>query len=87
MNQKQKTGLKLLASIGLAAVSAASFAIWMYPQTVVYYSDASMSQSTGYAMYYCQSSSAVMHGTKSAYKKVLVAAEDCQSGGMPPLPN
>lgn len=86
MNLKYKTGLKCLAALVLSAVSIASFAIWQYPQTIVYYTNSSMTQVSGYSMYYCQSSVATMHGTRTSYKKILVAEEDCQNGGMPPLP-
>lgn len=86
MNQKHKSVLKCLAAITLSAVSIASYAIWQYPQTIVYYTNSSMTQVSGYSMYYCQSSAATLSGTRTSYKKILVADEDCQHGGMPPLP-
>lgn len=86
MNKQHATVVKSLAAITLCAASAAAFAIWQYPQTIVYYTNSSMTQVAGYSMYYCQSSAATLTGARTSYKKVLVAEEDCQNGGMPPLP-
>lgn len=86
MKMQRNTVLKCLAAIALSAASLASYAIWMYPQTIVYYTNSSMTQVAGYSMYYCQSSAATLTGIRTAYKKVLVAEDDCQNGGMPPLP-
>jgi hypothetical protein len=81
----KKTKLKLASALLIAGVSASSYAVWMNAQTIVYYTDSSMSQVSGYKMYYCQSMARILKGKVTNYKRTLVGGS-CQSGGVPPSP-
>lgn len=80
-----KNKLKMLAAMAIVGVSASSYAVWKNAQTVVYYTDASMTQVSGYVMYYCQTTARKLVGTSTSYSKVLDGGS-CDEGGIPPMP-
>ena len=81
----KNTKLKVIGAILIAGVSVSSYAVWKNAMTIVYYKDASMSQVSGYKMYYCQSMVRKLVGTATSYSKTKVGG-DCQGNGMPPSP-
>jgi hypothetical protein len=69
----------------IAGVSVSSYAVWASAMTIVYYKDASMSQVSGYKMYYCQSMVRTLKGKATSYKRTLMGGS-CQDNGIPPSP-
>jgi len=77
--------LKLAAAALIAGVSVSSYAVWASAFTLVYYTDASKSQVSGYIMHYCQTTTRKLVGTTSAHKGILMGGS-CQGHGIPPAP-
>lgn len=81
----KKAKLKISAAILLTGISASALAVWANAFTVVYYTDASKTQVSGYVMHYCQSMFRTLVGTKTAHVAVLDGGS-CQGNGVPPAP-
>jgi len=81
----KKTKFKLAAALLVAGVSISSYAVWASAMTIVYYTDSSMTQVSGYKMYYCQTMVRKLVGKSTSYKRILDGGS-CQAGGIPPSP-
>lgn len=81
----KKTKLKIATALFLTGVSASALAVWANAFTVVYYTDASKTQVSGYIMHYCQTMVRNLVGTKTGYIGVLDGGS-CQGNGIPPSP-